>query len=562
MAKNKKNKGGSTRSGVRLVALILCLLLAGGAIVGALISVFAYAETEEPMAVITAVGSGQNNTEITLSMEEGAQFLCAFQISAYTNTSDTSIDQILFSIGANSLRRISTIPYSISDLKEVYPSGFQVGGVQIESVQINGKDARWGIQGESEEFLRISCHLEPGEGAQFQMRYTIMLPEMTGFFGKGLTGIRLTRCFPIPCMMEPDSLEYTKIRQNVFTQCYYYPRQDVIIHVQAPETYTVEAYGTVHRESPVNGICTTTIWQRGVPDIALGISRRLTEYTKTLELKSARQENGDTFGYDINSASTMEAASVSASDSTLPLQKPGVFTLTCHANSRHAAGRVLNALSKILTVYTENLGEYPLENLSVVQADLPSGDKTLVYPGLIFVNRELLFSGQGHNLESALAEAVARQWFGIGVQNNPETASWLSDSICSYTSFLYQEKQYGHNEFLKQLNARVIDSLNITIPGNYTLDSACSEFTSPNVYDCIVRERGTVVLHELRQVMGENVFWQALSIFYQDNTGKTVTKQNFLDALQKATGKDMTQALEYNILHIADYVEQRPQWLE
>ena len=503
MARNKKP---DRRHFTRLIALILCVLLAGTAVVGALISI-AYAE-EAP----------ENKTELTLIVEEGAQGLRAFQVTRYVNQTGTFLDQVIFSLGANAMRRLSTAPFEETQLQKAYPQGFCVGGVEIDSVMVNGQAANWGVQGQGEAFLRVDCEIAPGEEAEFSFDYRLLLPQAQGFLGTGEIGWRLSFFSPAPCVFEQDSFACVELR-SVGDSVYFQP-QSFTVSVDAPDTYLIAAGGVQQSRSGEQGRSVTTLSLDGVSSLALALSRRYTLY------------QGESRGVAVD----------------------------CYANTPSGVRRAIEAAQRIIDIYVQELGGCPLERVAIAQVDgvLP----VEAHDGLLLVDKELFETGQGGALEKALAQGLAKQWFGLSVRNSPEKEPWLSDGVCAYLSLLYYEKAYGHQRFLRELNDHVLDALNITLPGHLAPDAQRAQFSSKDTYEIIVKQRGAMVLHELRGIIGEEGIWQTLGRYYQQNKGKTADRSSFLAAMEQASGRDMSQALSNHMANIADYVMQGVEWVE
>lgn len=503
MAKSKKP---DKRNMTRLLALILCILLAGTAVVGALVSI-AYAQ-EEP----------GNQTEIRLTVEEGAQGLRAFQITRYVNRTGRRLEQVIFALGANTLRRLSTAPFEDGQLAQAYPQGFNVGGVQMDNVLVNGQQADWGVQGQGESFLRVACDAAPGEEIQFEFEYQVLLPQAQGFLGVGDMGWRLSFFSPAPCVYEDGDFACVDLRA-VGDSAYFEP-QEFEVTVDAPDTYLVASGGRTETAPGEEGRLVTTITMENASSLALALGRRYTRY------------QGESQG----------------------------VALDCYANTASGARRALDAAEKVLSAYVQGLGGCPVEKVTIVQVD---GVKEVeAHDGLLLVDKELFSGGQGDALERALALGLAKQWFGLSVRNSPEKAPWLSEAVSAYLSLLYYETQYGHQRFLQELNGQVLDALNITLAGRLTPDAQRSQFSSQYTYGIIVTQRGAAVLHEIRSLVDAQGMWAIFSQYYQQRKGLTADISDFEDAMAQATGRDLSQALESHMLTISEYVQQQVEWLE
>ena len=132
---------------VRLIAIVLAVLLAAGAVVSAVLSL-AYAEEAVPSAPV----------QCTLKMEYLAeeQALRISQRLLYTNTSDAALDRVVFYAPANMLRRESALMYDAEHIEAAFAYGYAPGGIELLSVRADGETADYGFQGEDEIYLRVA----------------------------------------------------------------------------------------------------------------------------------------------------------------------------------------------------------------------------------------------------------------------------------------------------------------------------------------------------------------------------------------------------------------------
>jgi aminopeptidase N len=59
------------------------------------------------------------------------------------------------------------------------------------------------------------------------------------------------------------------------------------------------------------------------------------------------------------------------------------------------------------------------------------------------------------------------------------------------------------------------------------------------LYDRHIYEKGSCVYHMIRAQLGDELFWQAIQTFVQDNAHKTVETIDLLRAIEKATGRNL-----------------------
>ena len=223
------------------------------------------------------------------------------------------------------------------------------------------------------------------------------------------------------------------------------------------------------------------------------------------------------------------------------------------ADDQAAAARAAATAAKAVDIYSDLFGAYPRDTLTVAQADLMDG---LSQAGLVLLPEELYdYASQGE-LEYQVALGTARQWFGEMVGSNPAESPWLTESLSSYAALLYYDQAYGHDRYLKELNDRVTPSLKVTIPGGVTVDSQALAFGTLADFKAVTRDRGAAVLHELRQVLGDEALMGALKLYVSRETGKMAARVDFSSALSEAAGRDSDGLLTELLTGIDEYVGQ------
>lgn len=221
-------------------------------------------------------------------------------------------------------------------------------------------------------------------------------------------------------------------------------------------------------------------------------------------------------------------------------------------SARRDAGRAADMAAKAVAQCEEWFGPFPFGALGIADSDISPGP--LNYPGL------MLLSDIAD--EMALRFGVAQQYFGLSAYVEPSADAWLSDSVSEYVAYLMLEAQEGHDGFLKAINRDWLSALQLTIPGGLTVTSDASLFDSKQ-YDIVVKTRGAVVLHELRDAMGLENLLAGLKMFYElGQDGHTLTEGEFVDCMDAATGRSWRDFLTDWAFNVGDYVNQHIDWME
>lgn len=492
---------------IRVLAVALALLLAGGVVFSALFSALAEA-------------SGRDRYEITAAYMPEEQALRVEQRLIYTNRTADRLDAVCFYAAGNLFRRLAAMPYEPGDLAALFPEGYAPGGIELRAVRFAGADVDYGFQGEDESALRVACRLDPGESGVFEFEYFLLLTRCAAFQGVGDTDVRLSAFCFVPGMYDDTYGEFRLNAPLAHTRWLHTGAADYDVTLAIPENWALAATGEETLLKTEDGVSTWSIRAQNVREWAVSFGKRWREEAR-------------------------ETAS-------------GV-RVRALTRARGANRRILDAAVRAVEQCEAWFGPFPVRQLDICQSDYPLG--ALNFPGAIWVPSALAESG-GDALDKALRFCVAQQVFGLDAYAEPSADAWLSDSVSEYAACLLLEADAGRDAFLRAVNRDWVDALQLTIPGGLTVTSDARLFDR-YTYDIVVRVRGAVVMHELRLAMGLEPFLAGLRTFREMGAdGHTLTEMDFVHAMDAASGGDWEAFLTDWVFNVGDYVNQNIDWFE
>ena len=499
--------GNRNKRWIRILAIALALLLAGGVVFSALFSSL-------------AEDAGRDRYEITAEYMPQEQALRVEQRLIYTNRTPDRLGAVCFYAAGNLFRRFGALSDDADELAALFPEGFAPGGADVRSVRFDGADADYGFQGENEAALRVACDLAPGQTGTFEFEYYLLLTRCAAFQGVGDTDVRLSAfCF------QPGAYDeaYGEFRLNAplsFTRWLHAGAADYDVTLAIPENCALAATGEEELVRTEGGVSTWRVRAQNAREFAFSFGKRWRE--------SARE--------------TASGVRVRA--------------LT---RARGANGRILDAAVRAVEQCEEWFGPFPVRQLDVCQSDYPLG--AMNFPGAIWLTPALAESG-GEALDVALRFCIAQQVFGLDAYVEPSADAWLSDSVSEYVAGLLLEAGEGRDAFLQAANRDWVDALQLTIPGGLSVTSDARLFDRYS-YDIVVRARGAVVMHELRLAMGLEPFLAGLKAFRELGAdGRTLTEMDFVRAMDAASGGDWEAFLTDWVFNVGEYVNQTIDWFE
>ena len=174
---------------------------------------------------------------------------------------------------------------------------------------------------------------------------------------------------------------------------------------------------------------------------------------------------------------------------------------------------------------------YPFDMLTLADSETAYGDE-LALSGLIAANAE----ANRETLLRSITRLIARQTFGVFVENDPWNAPWLSHTLSSCAEMLAYRQRKGTAAYEERLYGDMELATRITRPVGVTVGATTAHFGSRSEMEQVLREQGAAMLLGVEQAVGTDAFVTALELYAGENAGGVGTLEALCDALERATG--------------------------
>ena len=136
-----------------------------------------------------------------------------------------------------------------------------------------------------------------------------------------------------------------------------------------------------------------------------------------------------------------------------------------------------------------------------------------------------------------LANTIAHQWWGVSVSPATKDDWWIADGFSRYSEARYLESAAGTaglEEMVKDMSvgALAYDSVPLSSCGKL-------DFFSPE-FQAVVTDKGAMILHMLRWVLGENKYLQVMRDFATKYAGKPASTDDFRAVVEQIYGEKLT----------------------
>ena len=252
-----------------------------------------------------------------------------------------------------------------------------------------------------------------------------------------------------------------------------------------------------------------------------------------------------------NSSASAGPAAAEAAHGQSGDDRDSRVTLNIDANPRQVgrARSLGDRAAAIFQFYAGILGEapYPTFTLAVCEDELPGGHS----PGYF-----ALVNQPPPAIQSAwrndpvafdnypsffLAHEVAHQWWGQGVGWKNYHEQWLSEGFSQYFAALYAEKDRGTDlleSMLRQMGRWAEEQSD---QGPVYLGYRLGHIKGDTrVFRALVYNKGAMVLHMLRRLIGDEAFFAGVRQFYGEWKYKKAGTDDLRKVMERVSGRDLS----------------------
>ena len=180
----------------------------------------------------------------------------------------------------------------------------------------------------------------------------------------------------------------------------------------------------------------------------------------------------------------------------------------------------------IMSWLVDLLGEYPFAEYGVV-----------VVPGFpaALETQSISIFGASPADELVIVHELLHQWFGNSVTLSQWSDTWLHEGFAAYFMALWAEKKFGAGAYKGIISQNFAADKSMPAPGNPDISK---------LFDRSVYFRGALVLHALRNDVGDDTFFAILRQFYSDNAYGLVSTADFIAVAEDFSQRELGELFD------------------
>jgi aminopeptidase N len=195
-------------------------------------------------------------------------------------------------------------------------------------------------------------------------------------------------------------------------------------------------------------------------------------------------------------------------------------------------------VTDVMAFYSERIGPFSYEKLANIQSNSVSGGMEAA--SAILYSAGSVTGTRSVRWRNVVIHEIAHQWFGDAVTESDWNDVWLSEGFATYFTLLFIEHAYGRDEFATGLTAsrKTVVDFTAKNPAYRVVHANLTDMAQ--VTSSMTYQKGSWVLHMLRQRLGDDRFWAGIRDYYARHRDGNASTADFREAMERASGENLS----------------------
>jgi hypothetical protein len=467
---------------------------------------------------------------IAVSLDDVNNVLSGSEQMVYTNNSPDMLKEMYIHLWPNAYKNRET-----AFARQVLENGSdrfhfaeesQRGWIDSLDFKINGTSVKWELTKDIDiAHVTLSEPIAPGASVTITTPFRVKMPYVFSRLGREGQLYCVTQWYPKPAVYDVNGWNpMPYLDQGEF----YSEFGKFDVQITIPENYVVAATGELQDEKEKQWLLSKTQYDHESKD------RSFPESSSRKKTIRFVQDSIHDFAWFADKRFKVDTGSV-----VLPRSGRRVQTWFYHVR---ATDKAIDDIDTAITFYSDKLGDYPYNHVSVVVTPLVAG-AGMEYPmitNMTEADKQVVIHEVGHN------------WFYGILGSNEREYPWMDESINNY-----YETRCSENEELKEpvsikgfgqlggLNRAGYPGLILRYMSGARLnedqasDLPSVAFTDHN-YGAIIYGKASASFHYLQRYLGDSLFDEMMRAYYEAWKFRHPLPGDFKKHVQQFTGKELS----------------------
>jgi aminopeptidase N len=139
--------------------------------------------------------------------------------------------------------------------------------------------------------------------------------------------------------------------------------------------------------------------------------------------------------------------------------------------------------------------------------------------------------------ENLVSHELAHSWFGNLVTTKDWANLWLNEGFATFMEASFKENQYGRDAYLVEMRENERQYFDED-PDTYRRPLVYDRYRVPvDLFDNTLYKKGALVVHMLRETVGEQMFWKTVNLYLNQYQYKSVETADLQRLFEQTTGQ-------------------------
>lgn len=260
----------------------------------------------------------------------------------------------------------------------------------------------------------------------------------------------------------------------------------------------------------------------------VGVPHGYTAVSNGLLLKSMQGKDWDTFIWQHDYPMATYAATIAVDKYEVLEYETENGTIMRHyfTPARQDAAAAMSAvIDEALPWMEQMLGTYPFEAYGHVTVDAS---------GVAFESQTMVVMANYMLSERVVVHELAHMWFGDWVSLDSWGEMWRNEGFATYFEdmWMLRDDPAAFKRMMDDRTQKLYDDESL---------EALGRLSPGNLFGLESYDKGAVVVHQLRQEVGDEAFFSGLQQYFQLYGGGTASDEDFINVMEEAANKELDE---------------------